>query len=278
MLVKLKQFIGRQIYHRYTDKRIRLNTDMFPIHETFEQDVFIVGYPKSGNTWFRSIIGELIFGVNAEIAPLRLAWELVPDVHDRKYYFRFSERAYFKSHHLPRPEYQQVIYLVRDGRDVMVSLKHYMENKAGKEIDLLSLFTADQIWPCRWDEHVVAWQENPYRANILIVKYEDLLQSPQEELQKISRFLNVKCDPTRAAEIIARTSLENLRSKHKEMLAYDQRGRSQWTDQNKDFFRRGQTGSYKDELPAFEKNFYTSQFENSLRQLGYSVNVIAEST
>src|SRR5262245_53888028 len=75
-------------------------------------DVFIAGYPKSGNTWFQSLIGGAIYGFDPEWAPDRLLQDLVPDVHDKQCYKRYRTPMLFKTHSLPRPEYRNVVYLL----------------------------------------------------------------------------------------------------------------------------------------------------------------------
>src|SRR5438067_12223108 len=64
-------------------------TGLAPIGVYDPQDIFIAGYPKSGNTWFQNLIASLIYGVATELAPDALIQELVPDVHHKRYYRRF---------------------------------------------------------------------------------------------------------------------------------------------------------------------------------------------
>src|SRR4051812_37715144 len=99
----IKKFRSRQTPKGYT-----------PIDEYHPEDVFIVGYPKSGNTWFQNLICGLMYGVDSRVCPALLVNDLVPDVHFNEYYHRYSTPMFFKSHSLPRPEYRRVVYLVRD--------------------------------------------------------------------------------------------------------------------------------------------------------------------
>ncbi|MDB6057814.1 MAG: Sulfotransferase, partial [Verrucomicrobiales bacterium] len=110
-----------------------------PIDEFQPEDVFIVGYPKSGNTWFQNLISGLIYGVDSRLCPTRLVNDIVPDVHFNEYYHRYSTPMFFKSHSLPRPDYRRVVYLLRDGRDAMVSYFHYLEAIEKKQLDFLAL-------------------------------------------------------------------------------------------------------------------------------------------
>ena len=88
-----------------------------PIREARPEDVFIVGYPRTGNTWFQNLVSGVVFGADPELTPDSVIQELVPDVHAKQYYKRFGTPTFFKSHDLPAPEHKRVIYLLRDGRD-----------------------------------------------------------------------------------------------------------------------------------------------------------------
>ena len=96
-----------------------------PITEFDDLDIFIAGFPKSGNTWFQELILAVVFGVDPAFCPPALSHELVPDVHFKEFYQRYQTPMFFKTHHLPRPEYKRVVHLLRDGRDVMTSYYYY---------------------------------------------------------------------------------------------------------------------------------------------------------
>lgn len=41
-------------------------TGLAHLSETVAEDVFIVGHPKSGNTWFQNLVAGVIYGVDPE--------------------------------------------------------------------------------------------------------------------------------------------------------------------------------------------------------------------
>ena len=43
---------------------------------------------------------------------------------------------YFKSHHRPKAEYRRVVYLIRDGRDAMMSYYNFINQLHGRTHDL----------------------------------------------------------------------------------------------------------------------------------------------
>jgi len=127
----------RRIVNAQINQRIRLFTETIPISEFSDDDIFVVGYPKSGNTWFQNILASLIYGVNPELTPDSVIQDLIPDVHYKCYYRRYRNSVVFKSHSFPRPDYRKVIYIVRNGRDVMVSYFHYLKilrERQGRDI------------------------------------------------------------------------------------------------------------------------------------------------
>jgi hypothetical protein len=50
------------------EKDIRRLTYLVPNHELDPSDVFIVGYMKSGTTWFRNLTAGVVYGLNSEYA------------------------------------------------------------------------------------------------------------------------------------------------------------------------------------------------------------------
>jgi hypothetical protein len=236
-----------------------------PITEFAAEDVFVVGYPKSGNTWFQELIAGIVYGVSPALAPLSVAQELVPDLHATPFFKRFATPMFFKSHHLPRPEFRRVVYLVRDGRDVMVSLYHYRQ-KRGATVDLGQLVQSgpDAAYG-KWPAHVTAWLSNPYEAQMLVVKYEDLRKDPLTQLERFCAFVGVSRERSLLESVAEQTSFEKMQAK--EIQTGD--GHADWP-RDKLFRRRGKVGSYKDEMPPEVLDVFMAEAGDTLKRCGYA--------
>jgi len=235
-----------------------------PITQFAPEDVFIVGYPKSGNTWFQDLITAVVYGVHPVFAPPALAQALVPDIHKQPYYRRFSTPMFFKSHFRPRPEYRRVVYLMRDGRDVLVSLYHY-ENAMRRPADLAQ-------WVCnghpsygKWHTHINAWLSNPHGAEMIVIKYEDLKHNAAKELQRFCSFAGVKRDASFLETMVRETEFEKMQQRE---LQSGSGMRS--FPRDKLFRRRGIVGSYKDEMPPAVLEEFMVDAGDTLKQFGYA--------
>jgi hypothetical protein len=239
-----------------------------PMNRFLPEDVFIVGYPKSGNTWFQHLVSGLVHGVDARTSPPLLANDLVPDVHYDVFYRRYSTPMFFKSHHLPRPDYRRVVYLLRDGRDAMVSYRHYLESIQRRQLDFLELVTnAGSGIPCKWHQHVGAWLQNPHAAEMIVIKYEDLVMQPVEQLERFCRFIQLERDRSQLEAVADAAQFRNLRAKEARIGL----GRPEIWPADKFFFRRGVVGSYKDEMPPDVLRAFMTDAADTLRRNGYAV-------
>jgi hypothetical protein len=238
--------------------------DLIPINYTLEQDIFVCGYPKSGNTWMQNLLVGVIYGITTEYLPDALAQKLIPDVHYEQYYRRYLNFAVFKSHHLPMPEYKKVIHLIRDGRDAMVS--YYAMNKAsGINYSLAEMVIEGKGIMSKWNEHTQQWLNNPYGADILVVRYEDLLINPSDVLLKICSFIGIERD----IDLIKRAISGNTFAKMQEKENTFGKFNSNYTDKNYKFFRKGKIGSYKDEMPKNLIHYFEKESKNQLAAFGY---------
>ena len=187
-----------------------------PIHETSPEDVFIVGFPKSGNTWFQDLVTAVVHGVTPALAPPVLVQDLVPDVHFKSYYRRYGTPMYFKSHHLPQPEYRRVVYLIRDGRDAMVSYFHFVKALQG-EADFMELVKTGKDLPAKWHEHVEAWLANPHGAKMITIKYEDMKRDTLGELERFCAFAGVERERAWLENAARETQFDKMQRKEKLM-------------------------------------------------------------
>lgn len=229
-----------------------------------EEDVFIVGYPKSGNTWMQNLIAGLIFGIDTRYLPDRLTQELVPPVKNRRVFKRFIDFNCFKSHELPQKEYRKVILLIRDGRDVMESYKS-MNDKMGKQFSLEQMIKEGKgLYPCRWHEFYDQWEENKYGSEILLVKYEDLLNNCEAELKKIANFLNLDRDEETISKVVSGNAFQEMRSKRAK-FGYDGKSLSK----QQEFFRKGEKGSFKKNVDAGLIEYFNQEAGTTLKRYNY---------
>ena len=133
------------------------------ITETEPQDVFVVGFPKSGNTLMQHILAHLYYGLNS-FSNRTMINLIVPDVYSNSHYFRMDNTCFFKSHERPNSRYRKVIYLIRDGRQALLSYYHMMAN-LGQSCTLEDLYNGTiKIYGSSWAYHIEAYEKNPYNA------------------------------------------------------------------------------------------------------------------
>jgi hypothetical protein len=237
-----------------------------PMAKFSEEDIFIVGYPKSGNTWFRDIVAGLVFSVLPEFAPRSLVQDLVPDVHAVPHYKRYATPMFFKTHFLPTPDYKRVVYLLRDGRDAMVSYHRYLVDLMNIRADFLeAVQTGKNLFPCKWHEHVEEWLANPFKAEMIVIKYEDLKTDTARELQRFCDFAGLKRSPEFLQMIAEETAFEKMRDRE---IKWGLDEPPPWP-KDKMFRRRGAVGSYMDEMPPEVLSAFLKDSAETLRRCGY---------
>ena len=102
-------------------------------------DVFVASYPKSGNTWVRFLLANLL--APGEKITFRNIDNYVPDIYkcasileDRR------GRRYIKSHHPCYERYPMLIDIYRDGRDALVSYYHYAQKEVHRHVRGIRVF------------------------------------------------------------------------------------------------------------------------------------------
>ena len=240
------------------------------INEIQDQDIFIAAYPKSGNTWMQNLVACILLDSTSPLLNQNLVNEIIPDVHAKKYYKRIFNTMIFKTHALPQAQYKKVIHLVRDGRDVMVS---YHKMGVNRNLDYPyslkeMVIEGKGISPSKWHEHTREWINNPHKADILTVRYEDLHTQPVAVLQQICKFINVQMSDQRLKEIVDHNSIEKLRDRGSEFgMDNDHKWKNKPVTA---FFRKGQVGSYQNEMDEELIRYFNEEAQDELRKFNYS--------
>jgi hypothetical protein len=253
----------RNLRHRLLERTLR-ELSLQPVDQLSVDDVTIVAYPKSGMTWVQNLLLGARYGLRPSCVPNEMVQTLIPDVHREDYFRRFHPVSVFKSHFLPRPSYRRVVYLLRDGRDVLVSYRYFLESMQQNSATYAELCgpTASP-WPSKWHEHVEQWLDNPFDAEMLLVRYEDLKTRPVAELQRICEFVGLERTPAELRQAVDQADFSNLR---KQEQAHSTGGYLK----GRTFFRRGEVGSFRDELPGEVLETFLAEAGETLRRCGYT--------
>lgn len=252
-------------------KKIVLNEYMLEhgydhIDKIQANDIVIVGFPKSGNTWMQNLIAGVLFGIDTTLLPDKLTQVIIPNQHGEKYYKRLLDFTCFKSHQLPNPNYKKVIYIIRDGRDAISS--YYNMNQAdGKSFSLRDMIIDGKgIFPSKWHEHVKAWQDNPFGSKILWIRYEDLHNDCLSEMKRVCDFLEIERDDQTIMRSIRGNSFKKMQQKEK-TFGWDNKN---WNPDAK-FIRQGKIGNYKNEIPSELISFFVKEAKVELLSFGYEI-------
>lgn len=178
-------------------------------------DTFLVSYPRSGNTFLRYLLAQIIDGdAGTDMANLN---RLVPDMYKVKLWMGQRSPRIIKSHETFQPQYPKSIYIHRDGREVAVSFYNYRRYFGGRDEEFdtfLERFLSGRLAFGAWHKHVEGWVRNAHedgQTTILLVSYVDLINDTENELTRICKFLDIETTPDQIRASVEHSSKENMR-------------------------------------------------------------------
>lgn len=242
--------------------------------------ILVVEYPKSGGTWLGQLVSEYF---------------KIPFPRNQ---FPTTKRSLVHGHYLPKnriTKNKKIILLVRDGRDVMVSLYYhqliwneknklnpnkveYYRREAGFEdvenvkenmsafIDFSFTHRPSKLqhftYQGNWYEFNKAWlDEMAANHNVFLITYEELLSDTCEAMRRLlTEFFNETVDSNRLQEVVDKFSFER------------QTNRKKGDENTKSFLRKGISGDWKNYFGDEEKQKFKQYTEDMLMTLGYETD------
>jgi hypothetical protein len=220
----------------------------------FPDDTFLVSYPKSGNTWARFLIANLIHP--SERIDFSNVNRMIPgpEVTRNRQLMKTPRPRIIKSHQYFDPRYPRVIYIVRDPRDVVVSQYHFQRKRhvVADQFPLaeyVDRFVAGKTsFYGSWGEHAASWLATRRgRPGFLLLRYEDMVEDTGRELAKVATFLGVSATPETIAQAVERSSADRMRTLEKSQAQLFTSTKN--TRQDIPFVRAAKAGGWRSALP-----------------------------
>ncbi|KAL5277321.1 hypothetical protein ACFFRR_002515 [Megaselia abdita] len=191
--------------------------------EVFEDDVWIVTYPKCGTTWSQEMVWCLMNNMDFETAKK-------VDIAERSPYLESALEVVEKSKGLLRPrvlksheEMQllpmelwtkkpKIIFVVRDPRDAFVSLHHHYKYffgkafKEEKEQFIESRMKYGNFWELALNFYAIKDQEN-----VMFLSFEQMKKNLKSVVLKVSDFLGKHYNEVQIDQLVDHLDFKNMK-------------------------------------------------------------------
>lgn len=229
-------------------------------------EIIVCGYPRSGNCWIARLFGEAL---DVKVVGNMGGRDSIAAEGEGRRGEGYVKQAHLfpgKQHHLsvdPK-NHPPGIYLlmVRDPRDVAVSVAHYWDKSIDRAMDMMIEGPGPLELP-PWKEFVASWL--PHRVPIL--RYEDFHRDAEGELARVLLFLGL--EPQKPlAEVVEHQSFE---VKKAVMKRRGNRHPFGHTAQLK-HLRKGETGEWREAMSIEQKRKALLAWGRMMTRLGYDEN------
>ena len=244
----------------------------------FPNDIFLVGYFRSGCTWSRFLFGNVIHQED----PVTFAnvARLVPTIYKVPDRVLRTLPRFLQSHECFDPRYPRVIYIVRDPRDVAVSFYFYnlkvrVFPDGYSMDDFVTRFVSANVVPYAdrvgcWQDHVLSWVRlREGQPGFRLLRYEDLLADPAKQLATLAPMLGIEPSLARIERAVQLSSASHMQSLEKKQS-------QQWvatkdTRQDIPFVREAKSGGWRNKLSPAAVQTIERAWGSTMKELGYDL-------
>jgi hypothetical protein len=215
-----------------------------------DSDRFIVSYPRSGNTWLRHLLQEIIVATHPDLPQPQGLEAIQPTVHrgviDQSAGGGFLPWRLLKSHNIQDIRGHYMVYLFRLPTDAIVSYYHFALSREGAD-KVLGFDAFCTVSASRWCEHIALGleQQAEYPDRTLFVSYERLMEDTGRQLRRVTDFLELNATDAQITVAVEACEFERLRERE---CARNPKCRE------RGFFRKGRIGGGAEELKPELRN------------------------
>jgi hypothetical protein len=245
----------------------------------FPDDTFVVSYPRSGNTWTRFLVANLVYP-NENVSFTNIE-RLIPDTSSQsnRALKRTPRPRIIKTHQYFDHRYRKMIYIVRDPRDVALSMYDFQRKYRQIPDDYPLQTSVDNFvsgnlisadWGT-WEENVASWVYTRGKSSgFLLLRYEDMIADTARELTRIADHLGIDATAERLQSVIERCSAGRMRE-------MERREENQWVATKKyrkdiPFVRVAKAGGWQTNLPQSCVAEIESSWGEIMVRLGYELS------
>lgn len=215
----------RRLRHKITSTKVRAPIIWWRHIGLKSEDIILGSYPRSGSTWLRFTLFEILTGKPSSFGDVNSAFRGLKD-HRQGWHLLPGGGRFIGTHEPYRPSYRKAVYLVRDVRDVVLSEFAFEQNLGiGRQTldEYLQDFVGGRKRHGAWHKHVQSWLDSPLAVNgdLLVIRYEDLRQDTVETFMRIADFLGMSKDRSTIERAIYNNSLKKMREKEDRLYQQD---------------------------------------------------------
>lgn len=222
--------------------------------------IWLSSFPRSGNTFFRNVLFE-VYGLTSS-----------------SYYEgkgepeNYTDFPFVKTHLLPHELVPadpgiNAVYLVRDGRDALVSMIHQQIDIYGAKVNFRDAFVeaiiaAEGSYFGGWSTNVENWIDRGQ----LIIRFEDLIKDPIGQIDRIGSIYDLPEKDRSKLPSFQDLKYGNPKYGRGKRIANSEEEELEIVKKS---FRKGKAYGWKDEIDRELQNMFWSYHRTAMEKLGY---------
>jgi len=163
------------------------------------------------------------------------------------------------------------IYILRNPLDVALSVSNHFGLTIDEAIERLreigtgTALTNSHIpeFHSSWSVHVKSWTQHDPNPQLLVLRYEDMLDNPEQAFGRVTQFLGLPVTPERLTRAIRNSSFKVLKEQEKA------KGFREASKKATAFFREGRADQWREKLTPEQVRRIIADHREQMQRFGY---------